>query len=211
MSDITAIDLDDVYDTSALETHHRVEFAKLANGKGYTSSRFVLKTLRTDLHEDEYTKGVVDLAIEAEFLSVLQHPNIIAMRAIANSDPHDSRFFVVLERLNQTLDRRFNYWRGVVGENTGYWFPVIGYCCANTNALHQVWKERISTALDIAKAVQFLHGKNIVYRDLVSRTRKMCKCRHRLERDHVVSRCFFMVGLETGQYWLQLARRLENL
>ena len=84
-------------------------------------NEYVMKTLRTDLPEEEYVKGIVDLAIEAEFLTVLSHPNIISMRALANSDPHETKFFVILDRLVMTLDRKFNQWRQQVGENSGYW------------------------------------------------------------------------------------------
>jgi len=159
--------LDDVYDTSTEETAARKEFAKTVNNHGLLEGgKYVLKTLRNDLPEEEHVKGIVDLAIEADFLSVLSHPNIIAMRAMAKSDPHESKFFVILDRLTQTLDRRFNYWRKLVGENTGYWVPCYGYCCSNAPALHSIWKERLHTALDIAKAMHYLHSQKIVYRDL---------------------------------------------
>ena len=164
VSVITSIELDEVYDLSDDDTANRKEFAATANkDKGGV---YVLKTLRDDLAEDEYIKGVVDLAIEADFLSVLSHPNIISMRALANSDPHESRFFVILDRLSVTLERKFNYWRKVVGENAGYWLPCCGYCCANSLALHAVWKERMIVALDMAKAIKYLHDSGIIYRDL---------------------------------------------
>jgi serine/threonine protein kinase len=130
------------------------------------SCRYVLKTLRTDLPEDEHIKGIVDLAIEADFLSILKHANIISMRAMANSDPHESKFFVILDKLDMTLDRKFNFWRKLVGENTGYWVPCYGYCCAKSHALHANWKERLTVALEISKAIQYLHGSGIIYRDL---------------------------------------------
>jgi serine/threonine protein kinase len=173
VSAINSIELDEVYDLSDDDTAHRKEFAATANkpnGNGGDGNGdggvYVLKTLRDDLAEDEHIKGVVDLAIEADFLSVLSHPNIISMRALANSDPHESRFFVILDRLSVTLERKFNYWRKVVGENAGYWLPCCGYCCANSLALHAVWKERMTVALDMAKAIKYLHDSGIIYRDL---------------------------------------------
>jgi serine/threonine protein kinase len=167
VSEITSIELDDVYDTSEDESALRKEFAAMANRKGSDEGgTYVLKTLRTDLPEDEHIKGIVDLAIEADFLSHLVHPNIISMRAFANSDPHESKFFVILDRLSMTLDRKFNFWRKVVGENTGYWVPLYGYCCAKSHVLHAVWKERLTVALDMAKAIQYLHDSGIIYRDL---------------------------------------------
>lgn len=158
---IENISLDEVYDTSEKESQARSNFAA-----SIRENHYVLKSLRTDLPEDEFVKGVVDLAIEAEFLSVLKHTNIISMRAMANSDPHESRFFVVLDRLTSTLDRKFNYWRKEVGENSGMWLGPFGYCCAKERLLYKTWFERISAARDIANALQYLHSNLIVYRDL---------------------------------------------
>jgi serine/threonine protein kinase len=175
VTEVTSVDLEDIYDTSEEDSVVRRKFADAVNRRGGAaagnddsggSSSFVLKTLRGDLPEEELEKGVVDLAIEAEFLAVLSHPNIIAMRAMANSDPHSGRFFVVLDRLTQTLDKKFSYWRKLVGDNAGYWFPLVGYCCAKTPTLHALWKERMAAVLNIAKAIRHLHSLGIVYRDL---------------------------------------------
>jgi hypothetical protein len=35
--------------------------------------------LRDDLLDEEHSKGVIDLAVEARFLRRLVHPNIVAM------------------------------------------------------------------------------------------------------------------------------------
>ena len=87
------------------------------------------------------------------------------MRALANCDPHCTQFFVILDRLVTTLDRRFNYWRKVAGENTGMWWGCcFGYCCANRHALNQLWLERLGVARDISRAIEYLHGKKIIYR-----------------------------------------------
>ena len=110
------IELNEVFDTSSTNATLRSDFVS-----SLAQNEYVMKTLRTDLPEEEYVKGIVDLAIEAEFLTVLSHPNIISMRALANSDPHETKFFVILDRLVMTLDRKFNQWRQQVGENSGYW------------------------------------------------------------------------------------------
>lgn len=163
VSEIIALDLDDVYDTSEQESTLRKDFYKQYRSN---DSKYVLKMLRSDLPVEEHVKGVTDLAIEANFLRILDHPHIISMRAVANTDPRENRFFVVLDRLVLTLDSKFNYWRKLVGENSGYWVPFYGYCCARSPALHAIWKDRLGVARDIAKAVQFLHFNRIVYRDL---------------------------------------------
>jgi len=158
---VNKIVLNEVFDTSDETAKLRSNFAASVSEKQY-----VIKTLRTDLPEEEYVKGIVDLAIEAEFLSVLSHPNIISMRALANSDPHESKFFVILDRLVSTLDRKFNKWRREVGENSGYWLGPFGYCCTKEHGLYKTWYERLSASRDIANAIYFLHSKKIVYRDL---------------------------------------------
>jgi serine/threonine protein kinase len=112
---VDQIDLDDVYDTSDTSAKLRSDFAASVG-----ENHYVIKTLRPDLPEEEYTKGIVDLAIEAEFLAVLSHPNLISMRAMANSDPYESKFFVILDRLVVTLDDSLN------GERTWAKIPGIG-------------------------------------------------------------------------------------
>mmetsp|Transcript_19707 Transcript_19707/g.47579 ORF Transcript_19707/g.47579 Transcript_19707/m.47579 type:complete len:431 (-) Transcript_19707:3319-4611(-) len=179
------IELDEVYDVSEKSTELRQEFAESVRRKSSSSvvnrnvhgqsqlssvdseePSYVVKTLRTDLLEEEYVKGILDLEIEAQFLSVLSHPNIISMRACANSDPHESKFFVVLDRLVMTLDRKFNHWRKEVGDNSGYWLGPFGYCCSKEYFLYRTWLDRMFATRDIANALYFLHSKNIVYRDL---------------------------------------------
>jgi hypothetical protein len=162
VSELQGIKLDPVYDTSEAETKTRQDFASRDD------RRLVVKMLRTDLPEEEHAKGVVDLAVEADFLKSIQHPNIISMRALANSDPHESRFFVILDRLVITLERKMNFWRKEVSENVGYWIPPCGYCCAKKHVLHRLWMERLMVSRDIAMAIRYLHGRSIVYRDLVS-------------------------------------------
>ena len=169
MKEIRSVDVDEVYDTSEHETVLRKDLAAKINNSRYNSSRggkYVLKSLRQDLPEEEHVKGIVDLAIEAEFLSVLQHDNIITMRGGSNADPHENNFFVILDRLSMTLDRKFNLWRKIVGENTGYWIPCFGYCCSKSHALHILWRERLEAAKNITAAIHHLHQQNIIYRDL---------------------------------------------
>lgn len=161
------MDLDDVYDTDDEQASLRKAFASSCNDRSHQRPLFVLKTLRNDLPEEEQAKGVVDLAIEAEFLAVLSHQHIISMRALGNSDPHSTSFFVILDRLTTTLEKKFNYWRKVVGENVGMWAgPCFGYCCAKKHVLNQLWLERLSVARDISRAIEHLHSNQIIYRDL---------------------------------------------
>eukprot|EP00934_Nitzschia_sp_Nitz4_P003307 Nitzschia sp. Nitz4//scaffold126_size65214//59948//61181//NITZ4_006168-RA/size65214-snap-gene-0.59-mRNA-1//-1//CDS//3329534725//3297//frame0 len=158
---IDEVKLDEVFDTGEKESQSRLTFAN-----SLKENTYVLKILRTDLPEEEHIKGIVDLAIEADFLKVLHHPNIISMQAMSNSDPYESRFFVVLDRLSITLDWKFTQWNAEVSESKGFWLGPCGYCCSKKQFLYQTWVERITAARDIANAIYYLHSKRIVYRDL---------------------------------------------
>jgi serine/threonine protein kinase len=186
--EIKDVRLQEIYDTGNEEAASRAEFAaSFKNSKSVNSleiaaaattstsgtnqtappSPYVLKTLRPDLPEDEHNKGIIDLAVEAQFLSSLSHPHILSLRASSNSDPLEARYFVILDRLVSTLDHKLKIWRRDVGINMGYWLgSCLGYCCARVHVLHRIWMERFKVAKDVASALEYLHGQNIVYRDL---------------------------------------------
>jgi len=169
--EIKHVKLQEIYDTGAEEAKVRAEFAQTINDEinnegTNTNTKFVLKTLRPDLPEDEHNKGIIDLAVEAQFLSALSHPHILSLRGHANSDPLESRYFVILDRLISTLDHKLKVWRRDVGINMGYWLPCFGYCCSRSHVLHRIWMERFAVARDISSALDYLHQQDIVYRDL---------------------------------------------
>jgi serine/threonine protein kinase len=194
--EIKYVKLQEIYDTGDEEAESRARFAAIfdaahsspppssggnihnsdnniigmaGGGAGHRppSQRYVLKTLRPDLPEDEHNKGIIDLAVESQFLCSLSHPRILSIRGHANSDPLESRYFVILDRLVSTLDHRLKLWRRDVGTNMGFWFgPCLGYCCSRSHVLRRIWTERFEVARDIASALDYLHGQDIVYRDL---------------------------------------------
>mmetsp|Transcript_14621 Transcript_14621/g.26516 ORF Transcript_14621/g.26516 Transcript_14621/m.26516 type:complete len:444 (-) Transcript_14621:467-1798(-) len=170
VSELNDVILEDLYDTSNEQAQLRTGFVEKCCGG--TDQYFVLKTLRDDLPEEEHAKGIVDLAIEAKFLASLHHKHIVCMRAIANSDPLQDHFFVVLDRLEATLDERLDTWRTQVMSSSpsslgGVWEQCVGMCCSKRpNQMIHLWVERLVVAQQIAFAMQYLHKKDIVYRDL---------------------------------------------
>jgi hypothetical protein len=123
--EIRDVRLQEIYDTGNEEAASRAEFAEKFKNKSVpleislgvggaaasgtaakSCSPYVLKTLRPDLPEDEHNKGIIDLAVEAQFLTSLSHPHILSLRASSNSDPLEARYFVILDRLVSTLDHK---------------------------------------------------------------------------------------------------------
>lgn len=167
--EIYGMELDEIYDGDDVElAAARLELATDAAERRTLHGHppYVLKTLRQDLTEEEHTKGVVDLAVEAEFLGELTHAHILPLVGMAHGDAMRPNFFVLLPRLAVTLERKFNYWRRIVSDNAGVYVPVWGYCCAKSAALRVLWKERHVVMRSVAAAVAYLHSRGIMYRDL---------------------------------------------
>lgn len=72
-------------------------------------ARYAVKQLSDESREDKtkFLKGTIDLAIEAKFLAVLDHPHIIKMRGASSFGPFDAPgYFLVLDKLTETLEDR---------------------------------------------------------------------------------------------------------
>lgn len=117
-------------------------------------ARYALKILSDSSLKDPHVfiNGVVDLVIECRFLSVIRHPNIIKMRALAVGDPFNRNFFVVLDRLYDTLSQRVVTWkkRNVTG--------VKKLLDRKKKKKVAFWVERITVAHDLACALKHLHS-----------------------------------------------------
>jgi len=79
---------------------------------------YAIKCLRDSVtqQEDTLVTGAVDLAVEANILAKLMHPNIIHLHGsksgcISESFQHERGFFLVLDLLVDTLDKRIDRWR----------------------------------------------------------------------------------------------------
>jgi serine/threonine protein kinase len=121
-------------------------------------SRYALKCLKPELLEKStpkvFLEAATDLVMEAKFLSKLNHPNILKLQGLAAgwesafaNGQYDS-FFILVDRLEDTLTERIKRWRK--GE-----YP-------EENTL----ENKVHVALQVASALSYLHDRNLVFRDL---------------------------------------------
>mmetsp|Transcript_6816 Transcript_6816/g.9822 ORF Transcript_6816/g.9822 Transcript_6816/m.9822 type:complete len:143 (-) Transcript_6816:708-1136(-) len=111
---------------------------------------------------DRFIAGVIDLAIESRFLAVIRHPNIIKMRAMSSIQPYQRGFFIVLDRLYATLTQKISGWKSKKGKVTG----ISKFRDMKGLKKKDLFVERLRVCYDICSALKYLHGINIIYRDL---------------------------------------------
>ena len=118
--------------------------------------RYAIKRLsqETKSERNRFEKGIADIVVEARILAVIQHENIIKIRGFANCDYFDKNFFIVMERLQITLDNQITRWSNL--SNQG-----CSLCCSSKNKtdIESIEEDKISTSISIACAIEFLHSK----------------------------------------------------
>ena len=118
--------------------------------------RYAIKQPKRDLLRKsfDFGKAIADLVVEAKYLSRLDHPNILTVRAlpIGGTESFDSgrfdSFFIVMDRLSDSLDQRIEKW-----QREGPPDPA------------QI-PRKTNYALQIANALLYLHKRRIIFRDL---------------------------------------------
>ena len=128
--------------------------AKFCVRKG-KDPRYAIKKLSDDVvlkDPHTYINGIIDLAIEAKYLAVIRHPNIIKMRAMAVGTPYSRNFFVVLDRLYDILSYRLTLWKKRKPSGLKKLLDTKG------KKATAFWLERITVAHDLACALKYLHS-----------------------------------------------------
>mmetsp|Transcript_25054 Transcript_25054/g.41569 ORF Transcript_25054/g.41569 Transcript_25054/m.41569 type:complete len:413 (-) Transcript_25054:666-1904(-) len=137
------------------------------NGKG----KYVVKHLKLKTMQDasKFCMAAADLVVEAQFLNSLNHENILKIRGWSaggtdsyGEGEHDG-YFLLLDRLHQTLGERIETWK-TEKFNQSLEFSLRSLGLENDNSVQLLSRTKISH--QIAKAVEYLHSKNIVFRDL---------------------------------------------
>jgi len=125
-------------------------------------SHYAVKQLKNGLDVEDLAFGLEDLRNEADLLEKISHPNIIQIRGTAVEEENDSRFFIVLDLIEITLEQKIKKWEPIEYRGKRPWWKSFNY----KHEMRALWNEKISTAYAISSAMHYLHEKNIIYRDL---------------------------------------------
>lgn len=119
-------------------------------------ARYAIKMLSDDCRKNPalFLKGTIDLAIETRFLAVMNHPHLIKMRAVANSSAFDDGYFIVLDRLYDTLETRVRKWKSALKKTKG----VRGALGGGKKKAQEVILEKIGSAHDVSCAMVYMHS-----------------------------------------------------
>lgn len=171
MSEITKITLQETdtnaesSDNKAVPDEHQIH--NIVQDRAFMSThcvrqgkdcRYAVKRLQESSTSDAQTfvNGVVDLAVEARFLAVIRHPNIIKMRAMALGSPYDFKFYVVLDRLYDILGQRITKWKKQRPNGIKKLLDRSG------KKEVAFWVERCTVACDLSCALKYLHDLKYV-------------------------------------------------
>lgn len=127
------------------------------------NSRYAIKEINPFLSTASKVDGAIDLAIEAKFLSCLQHPNIVSLLATPTGS---SPYFLILDRLYDSLNTMIHEeWYAKMTKLHGK-FGVKNFSAKNRQARKDLWLVRLRALQNVAAGMQYLHGKNIIHRDI---------------------------------------------
>mmetsp|Transcript_25053 Transcript_25053/g.41565 ORF Transcript_25053/g.41565 Transcript_25053/m.41565 type:complete len:418 (-) Transcript_25053:666-1919(-) len=142
------------------------------NGTGkYVVKHLKLKTMQ---NTSRFCMAAADLVVEAQFLSSLNHENILKIRGWSaggtesySEGEHDG-YFLLLDRLHETLGERMETWKEEKFSPPPLDFNLRRLVGLENedSSVQQLLLSRTKIAHQIAKAVEYLHSKNIVFRDL---------------------------------------------
>lgn len=134
---------------------------------------FAVKYLKRKVmvNQHEFELGAADLAIEANFLATLKHPTIVTLHGVTAGSVEtnvasgkECGFFIVIDRLYDTLERRIEKWKEESEKNSGGMMYRLSHDFREKRKA--ALDERLKAAYEIADVMQYLHSQNIVFRDL---------------------------------------------
>jgi serine/threonine protein kinase len=151
---VDGVDISDEAEIDTEQMDEREFIAKFCHRDASEEARYAIKILKAEVVEDPqmFVRGLIDLAMEANFLSNLEHPNIIKVRgAGVDAILGTKDYFVVMDRLSDTLDRRMDHWKKTNKKLSG---PAGLMKSAQK---HDLLVERLHVAYELSAALSYLH------------------------------------------------------
>jgi serine/threonine protein kinase len=86
------------------------------------------------------------------------------MRGIASGPALDTKFFIIMDRLRETLDVRAKTWAARYTESSKG--GLFRFGTTDATSLRQLLLERIIVAYDLSAALSYMHANKLIYRDI---------------------------------------------
>jgi serine/threonine protein kinase len=128
-------------------------------------ARYAIKALSPEIKSDsdKFLQGVIDMSVETIFLSVVDHPHIIKMRGLGACGMTHPDYFIVLDRLYDTLEARIPKWKLETKKANSVMNKMKK---KSTEKNMEILETKLGYAYDLVGAIEFLHKKGLIYRDL---------------------------------------------
>ena len=171
--DIATIQKDDTQESTEPTAF---EDSLSSSGRSYALKRIHPKKIRDDDDEEKVWGRSIDIACEAMMLSVLSHPNIVRMHGTSGKWGDQHSFGIVLDKLQWTLKEQIVRWSSPhQSKRSKYsiktprslfnrmFFPKSD---RRSDPSAETTLSRLEALYDVAKGMEYLHERSIIYRDL---------------------------------------------
>jgi serine/threonine protein kinase len=122
-------------------------------------------------NSEDYCNGAADLLLEARYLALLAsypHPNLIRVHGIAAAGPNGfsdgvtAGYFLILDRLYDSLEQRLEVWKELERRKVESLVENPDFVLH----LKALFVKRLMVGLDLCSALEHLHKLRIIFRDL---------------------------------------------
>eukprot|EP00531_Pseudo-nitzschia_arenysensis_P015858 CAMPEP_0116144850 /NCGR_PEP_ID=MMETSP0329-20121206/16248_1 /TAXON_ID=697910 /ORGANISM="Pseudo-nitzschia arenysensis, Strain B593" /LENGTH=371 /DNA_ID=CAMNT_0003640353 /DNA_START=555 /DNA_END=1670 /DNA_ORIENTATION=- len=137
------------------------------------SQPLLLASKHINLNSSDPEDAARQLANEANILSILNHQNIIKLRAVCSGsfsesfDEHSRGYFLLFDFLDETLQDRLESWRKEKRRPRSLYSSMCRKITKSSPSYQDIHGHADeASAIGIANGLAYLHSKQIVWRDL---------------------------------------------